>query len=85
MINDIGMIFNGSLFTTGINVTSAVILAISLLMLVVCDMLTYRYEDARIWLNQQGIVFRYIIYWIMIVFIMLSLNLSTEEFLYMQF
>ena len=85
MINDIGMIFNGSLFTTGINVTSAVILAISLLMLVVCDMLTYRYEDARIWFNQQGIVFRYIIYWIMIVFIMLSLNLSTEEFLYMQF
>lgn len=85
MINDIGMIFNGSLFTIGINVTSAVILAIAIILLIICDVFAYRYEDARVWFNKQGIVFRYLVYWLLVLLIVLSLNLSTEEFLYMQF
>ncbi len=85
MINDIGMLFDGSLFTIGMNVAGAVILAIALVMLIICDSITFKYTDARIWFNKKGIVFRYIIYWIMVTLIVLSLNLSTAEFLYMQF
>lgn len=85
MINDFSMISDGSLFMIGTNMAGLIIFALALIMLIVSDNLTYRYDDPRVWLNNKSVIFRYAFYWALVVMIVLSLNLSTEEFLYMQF
>ena len=85
MFNGVDMILDGSLFQIGINTFGLVMVILALIILYISDRLTFKYEDARIWLNKQSVVFRYAFYWILVAMTMLSINLSTEEFLYMQF
>ena len=84
-VSDISMITDGSLFLIGTNWFGVVITVVALIILAVGDRLKYQYGDIRVWINQKSVVTRYAIYWGLIAMIVLSLNLSTAEFLYAQF
>ena len=56
-----------------------------LIILLLVSIIRERQGTALKWLNRQNIVFRYILYWGAVTFIIFSLDITGKEFIYFQF
>lgn len=79
------ILFDGSLYNLGLNMINRIILAVSLFALYKVDSCRYQGDCVREKLHSENAVGRWICYWGMILFLILSANLSTQEFLYAAF
>ena len=85
------VLFTLSLEDYGMNYLHRWIFVVSVLALFIVDIMKYRLSiknddnGLRSVLEKQNLLFRYILYWGMLTLIILSSNLSTQEFLYAQF
>lgn len=85
-IGNINMLFNGnSIRSFGLTKLHLIILLIGLLAVYKVDMTIYNGKDVRDNLRNKNLLLRWTCYWLMIGLIIMSLNLSTKEFLYAQF
>ncbi|MDO4621638.1 MAG: MBOAT family O-acyltransferase [Eubacteriales bacterium] len=84
-LNNIGLLLNGALYQMGLSEREVTILFLSLLILLLVSLLRERKTDPLEWLTEQPIVFRYLIYWSLMVLIILSADIGGQEFIYFQF
>lgn len=81
-----GNVLTGGLTEIGLSSFQYFMLFAALLILVLHSVLAERYAGgAQLWLNRQNAIARYFIYWVLVVMIVFSTNLSTQEFIYFQF
>ena len=69
----------------GLDYRNVFILLVCLLVLLFVSILNERRQNALDWLMQQNTVFRYAIYWCLLLALLLSLDISGVEFIYFQF
>lgn len=85
-LGNFGMLFNGGIYTLGLEQRNMNILILGVAILLLHSALSERTKAPAItWLSGQGIVLRYMVYWTIITLIVISMNISSAEFLYMQF
>ena len=77
-------LFDGTLYGLGLGVANFYILLFSLLILLIVDLIQEK-KEAFIYLAAKPVVIRWAFYYLLISMILLSCNLSTQEFLYMNF
>ncbi len=77
-------LFDGTLYTLGLGVANFYILLFSLVILLIVDLVQEK-KDAFAYLAAKPFIIRWGFYYLMIGMVLLSCNLSTQEFLYMNF
>jgi len=76
---------DGTLYGFGVSEFHFNILLIGLGILFVFSFLRERRVAVLSWLGEQNVLFRYVIYWILVLLIALSFSLNNQEFIYFQF
>lgn len=84
-LSNIGFLFNNGLCQLGLDEQNMMILMFGLFVLIGYSLMKERGYQVLQWLSGQHIVFRYTIYWTAIVCILISLDISGQEFIYFQF
>ena len=84
-ISNYGLILNDGLYSLGLNAKNMNILFISLIILLIAGYIREKKIDFNKWLINQNILFRYGIYWTAMILIILSLDITGQEFIYFQF
>lgn len=84
-LSNIGFLFNNGLCQLGLDEQNMMILMFGLFVLIGYSLMKERGYQVLQWLSGQHIVFRYAIYWTAIVCILISLDISGQEFIYFQF
>ena len=84
-LSNIGILFNGGLYQLGLNEKNMTFLFIGLFSLLVSSLMRENKINVEEWIQNQNIIFRYMLYWGAIIMIMLSSNITGQEFIYFQF
>lgn len=82
---NIGLVLNDGIYKLGLDSKNYNILFISLVALLIAGYINEKKIDFKEWLSQQSILFRYLLYWSGIILIILSLDITGQEFIYFQF
>ncbi len=82
---NLGIVFTDSLYSWGLDARNFGILALALVILCVMDVRSYRSPDQIDRFLKQSPIFRLLAVWVILAFVILSVNLSGAEFIYMQF
>jgi D-alanyl-lipoteichoic acid acyltransferase DltB (MBOAT superfamily) len=80
-----GILFTERLYTMAMDARNLRIFMIAMILLVCADVRQYRHGDLMERFLSQHIVLRILIVWVILFFVILSVNLSGTEFIYMQF
>ena len=80
-----GLLFNEGLYSLGLDARNFRVLAAGFLIMTAADVRQYRHNDLMERFSEQSVVLRIIVVWILLGFVLLSVNLSSAEFIYMQF
>ena len=80
-----GILFTDRLYTMGMDARNLRIFLIAVILMVCADVWQYRHGDLMEKYLSQHIVLRILIVWVILFFVILSVNLSGTEFIYMQF
>ena len=80
-----GSLFSETLYTWGLDARNFWILIVSIILLTVVDSFEYRNHSVMQWFDRQNIAVRIVLLWILVFVILISLNISAAEFIYMQF
>ena len=80
-----GILFTERLYTMGMDARNLRIFVIAMILLVCADVRQYRHGDLMERFLSRHIVLRILIVWVILFFVILSVNLSGTEFIYMQF
>ncbi|MBR4456092.1 MAG: MBOAT family protein, partial [Solobacterium sp.] len=80
-----GILFSESITTMGLDARNLRILGFALAVLCFADVYQYRNNDFMERFEQQNILVRLGMVWLLLFLIILSVNLSSAEFIYMQF
>ena len=80
-----GILFTDRLYTMGMDARNLRIFLIAGILMVCADVWQYRHGDLMEKYLSQHIVLRILIVWVILFFVILSVNLSGTEFIYMQF
>ena len=78
------VLFDGTLYNLGLGVMNFYLLLLSLVFLLIIDLIK-EYKDALQFLSNRHWILRWSFYYVLITATLLSCNLSTQEFLYMNF
>jgi len=84
-LKNIGYLLTDSIFGFGLNRLNFTVLMAALLILVIHSVIAESGRDVIDELSRQGFFLRYMVYWILLVMILFSLNLTGQEFIYFQF
>ncbi len=84
-LGNIGIILNGGLLQLGLDQRNVLILAFALALLLGVSIIQESGTDAVTWISSQNAVFRYAVYWTVLVLILFSLDITGQEFMYFQF
>ncbi len=84
-IDNINLILEGGLTQLGLDGRNIIALLLALLVLLVVSILKENGVDALECLTNRNILLRYLFYWILMTFIIFSLNITGQEFIYYQF
>ena len=84
-LSNIGLILNDGIYQLGLNTRNIDILAIGIGVLFITGCLKERGMNVGVWLSKQNFVFRYGLYWAALSLIILSLDITGQEFIYFQF
>ena len=88
MINEVhvGELFNGRLFQLGLGINNLLFVILSLVILILVDIMCEKKQcEVYELLNTTHVAVRWCIYYLLIIMVLLSCNLSTQEFLYQGF
>jgi len=77
-------LFDGTIYSLGLGTMNLYILIFSLIILLIVD-LVFEKKDAFLYLAARPAIVRWGFYYLLISMVLLSCNLSTQEFLYMNF
>ena len=80
-----GILFSDRFYELGLDARNMRILAAALILLFCADYRQYRHGNLMDRFLEQSIVLRILTVWIILMFVILSVNLSGAEFIYMQF
>ena len=84
-LSNIGLILNDGLLKLGLNNRNMSILVFALMILLAVSVLQEKGTDAVTWITKQNAVFRYAVYWTVLILILFSLDITGQEFIYFQF
>lgn len=84
-LSNIGMIMNGGLLNLGLDQRNMSLLTVALALLLSASVIREKGMDLIAWITAQNAVFRYAVYWTVLVLILFSLDITGQEFLYFQF
>lgn len=84
-ISNVGLLLNGGLYQLGLNERNISILFIGIFFLIFYSMMKEKGVDVLDWLSSQNSIFRYIVYWGIVILITFSLDITGQEFIYFQF
>lgn len=84
-ISNLGTILNDGIYQLGLDTRNMNILFVALLGLCAVSCLKEKKINALEWISKQNIVFRYLLYWGAMMLIILSLDITGQEFIYFQF
>ncbi|MCQ2519716.1 MAG: MBOAT family protein [Lachnospiraceae bacterium] len=82
---NLGILLTNDIYLLGLDSFNFNMLAVSVAILMAVGLIQERKGSLLELLNKQNIIFRYLCYWLIILIIVFSLNLSTQEFIYFQF
>ena len=80
-----GILFTDGLYSLGLDARNFRMLAAALLIMTAADVRQYSHGDVTERFFAQSIVLRIMTVWVLLAFVVLSVNLSGAEFIYMQF
>lgn len=84
-IKNIGLILNKGLFQLGLDERNMTILLMGLSVLIIVSFMKEYGMNVFVWLSDQNLVFRYLVYWSALVLIIFSVDIAGQEFIYFQF
>lgn len=84
-LDNIGLLLNDGLYQLGLGTKDMNILLIALAVLFVSSYLREKGEKVSEVLLAQNAIFRYVLYWGAVIMIILSLDITGQEFIYFQF
>lgn len=84
-IKNIGLILNKGLFQLGLDERNMTILLMGLSVLIIVSFMKEYGINVFVWLSDQNLVFRYLVYWSALVLIIFSVDIAGQEFIYFQF
>lgn len=84
-ISNWGLILNDGIYQLGLNTRNMNILSIAVLALFVSSYLKEQKINVLEWISKQNIIFRYLLYWMAVILIVFSLDITGQEFIYFQF
>ena len=84
-LDNTGLLLNDGIYQLGLDTRNMNILFIALLVLLVVSYMKEKGKNAYEWLSAQNALFRYVLYWGAILLIILSLDITGQEFIYFQF
>lgn len=82
---NVGLVFNNGLYHLGLDEKNMMILLVGLLVLAIVSIMDEYKIGALDWLSAQNVIFRYCIYWGAVLLIILSVDITGQEFIYFQF
>ena len=85
MLGNINLLFGDGIYKLGLNTRNMNILLIALIPLLICGLLRERGTDVRSWILKKNVILRYAMYWAALILIILSLDITGQEFIYFQF
>ena len=71
--------------SVGLDYKNMAVLAIAVIIMIAVSVLREKHGTALAWLNKQNIVFRYMVYWVLLVTVVFSLDFDGTPFIYFQF
>ena len=84
-LSNTGLLLNNGLYELGLNERNMSILLLAMLILAVYSVLKERKVNVIEQLSRQNAVFRYAVYWGIVLLITFSLDITGQEFIYFQF
>ena len=84
-LGNIGIIMTDDIYSMGLSSFECNILLISIIALFICSYMREKKIAVQEWILQQNPLFRYLLYWIAMVLILISVDMSGAEFIYFQF
>lgn len=84
-LSNVGLILNGGLLQLGLDQRNMSILLFAIGLLLAHSLMRERGMDVTAWLTSQNAVFRYAVYWTVLLLIVFSLDMTGQEFIYFQF
>lgn len=78
-------VLGGNLFELGLNERNMAILVIALVALFIVGFMKEKKIDLVQWISSHNVFVRYAIYWFAVIMIVISLDITGQEFLYFQF
>ena len=85
MLGNINLLFSDGIYKLGLNARNLNILFVALIPLFICSWLRERGTDVKSWILEKNVIFRYAMYWAALILIILSLDITGQEFIYFQF
>ncbi len=79
------VLFEGGIYSLGIDRIGLIIIVISLLILFVSSIMRECGINLLAWISSRNFVIRYAIYWSLLILIICSLDITGQEFIYFQF
>ncbi len=79
------VLFEGGIYSLGIDETGLIIIIISLIILLVSSLMREHGINLISWISGRNFVIRYAVYWSLMLLIICSLDITGQEFIYFQF
>ena len=84
-LSNTGLLLNNGLYELGLNERNISILLLAVLLLAAYSILRECKINVMEQLSRQNALFRYAVYWTIVVLITFSLDITGQEFIYFQF
>ncbi|WP_205467978.1 MULTISPECIES: MBOAT family O-acyltransferase [Pseudobutyrivibrio] len=84
-LDNVSAVFTGGIYNLGIDKMGLIMLGIAVLLLFVVSIMRENGVNPIEWISSKHFVVRYATYWLIVVLIIFSLDLTGKEFIYFQF
>lgn len=84
-ISNLGLLLNDGIYQLGLNTRNMNILLIATVFLFIASYMKEKGINVFQWFSKQNFIFRYFLYWGALILIILSLDITGQEFIYFQF
>lgn len=84
-LDNVSSVLTGGIFNLGIDKMGLIMLGIAVLLLLVVSLMRENKINPIEWISKRHFVVRYAAYWLIVVLIIFSLDLTGKEFIYFQF